>query len=166
MTNQVIKKITIPRSQITSVSPDGKYYLRYRVVSAGNSRTSHWSQVFVLDGGSLTNNLNTVTQVVSASAVSASWNIINTLNVIEYDVYVAYGTGSGLTGFEYYATTAVNNIYIPKPVTVPAKTQMRIAIFARGSSKLDNTILKNATYLSTLVGSSTTFLAETGTFAI
>ena len=41
----------------------------------------------VLDGGSVYSTLNTVTATSSATAVSATWNIVNTLNISEFDVY-------------------------------------------------------------------------------
>lgn len=172
MATEVIQKITIPKKEIQSVSANGEYYVRYRVISEGGSKSSDWSQIFTLTGNSLSSTSNTATQFVSTDAVSVSWNILNTLNISEYDVYVSYGTGSGLTGFEYYATVSANNIYIPKPATSPATTQMKVAIFARGSSKLDNTVLKNTQvptpqpHPTTLVGSSISFLAETATFSI
>jgi hypothetical protein len=173
MFNETIQKVTVPKKDIQSVSKDGEYYVRYRVVTSDKRKVSHWSPVFVLSGGSLYSTLNSVNVSVSASAVSVNWNVINTLNISQFDVYVAYGSGSGTvtftspTGFQYYGTVSANNIYIPKPT--PTKTQMKVAIFARGNSQLDNSILKSIPPTAppdTLVGSSASFLAETGIFLI
>jgi hypothetical protein len=164
---QVIKKITIPKSEIGSVSPDGKYYLRYRVVSAGNSRTSHWSQIFVLDGGSLSNALNSVSlsyyggsqDLATYTAISVSWTVLDTLDINNYDVYVKYGTDP----FDYYTSTTANAVLIPKGTT---GVNMKVAIFAKASSTLDYSVLRKPEYLNSLAGSSVSFLAESSSLSV
>jgi hypothetical protein len=167
MANEIIKKITIPKKDIQSVSPNGEYLIRYRVVSEGASRTSHWSQIFVLNGDSLSNTLNSVTlsyyggsqTLATYTAISVTWTVLDTLNIKNYDVYVKYGTDP----FNYYTSTSANSVLIPKGTT---GVNMKVAILAQGTAPLDYSILRNPTYASSLSGSTTSFLAESSPLAV
>lgn len=167
MANEIVKKITIPKKEITSVSSNGEYYVRYRIVSEGGSRASHWSQVFVLSGNSLSNSLNSVSlsyyggsqTFATYTAISVSWTVLDTLNILNYDVYVKYGTDP----FNYYTSTTANSVLIPKGTT---GVNMKVAILAKGTSTLDYGILRSPTYLTSLSGSTTSFLAESSSLSV
>lgn len=167
MANEVIKKITIPKKDIESVSANGEYFVRYRIVSEGGARASHWSQVFVLNGNSLSNPLNSVTlsyyggsqNLATYTAISVSWTVLDTLNIKNYDVYVKYGTDP----FDYYTSTNANSVLIPKGTT---GVNMKVAVLAKGTSPLDYGILRSPTYLTSLSGATTSFLAESSSLSV
>ena len=167
MADEIIRKITIPKKDIESVSPNGQYLVRYRIASEGASRTSHWSQIFVLNGNSLANTLNSVTlsyyggsqNLATYTAISVTWTVLDTLNIKNYDVYVKYGTDP----FDYYTSTNANSVLIPKGTT---GVNMKVAILAKGTAPLDYGILRSPTYLTSLSGSTTSFLAESSAFSV
>jgi hypothetical protein len=167
MADEVIKKIAIPKKEVISVSPNGEYYVRYRILSEGGSRASHWSQVFVLSGNSLSNPLNSVSlfyyggsqTLATYTAISVTWTVLDTLNINNYDVYVKYGTNP----FDYYTSTTANSVLIPKGTT---GVNIKVAILAKGTSTLDYGILRSPTYLTSLSGSTTSFLAESSSFSV
>jgi hypothetical protein len=121
MADEIVKKITIPRSQIESLSSDGFYFLRYRIVSEDKSLLSHWSQIYGVDGGNLQNASNIISLIQEANGINIAWGILNTLGVNNYDVYVRYddsttsawnggsnATATELTGFVATLSTGTN----------------------------------------------------------
>ena len=167
MADEIVKKITIPKKDIESISPDGNYLVRYRIVSEGASRTSHWSPVFVLAGNPLSTTLNSVTlsyyggsqNLATYTAISVSWTGLDTLNIKNYDVYVKYGSNP----FDYYTSTDATSVLIPKGTT---GVNMKVAILAKGTAPLDYGILRNPAYASSLAGLTTSFLAESSTLSV
>jgi hypothetical protein len=170
MADEVVKRISIPKKEVVSVSPNGDYYVRYRVVSEGGARASHWSQVFVLNGDTLSSPLNSVSlsyyggsqTLATYTAISVNWTVLDTLNINNYDVYVRYGT-TNADYFNYYTSTTANSVLIPKGTTGVSLT---VAILAKGTSTLDYGILRSVTYRASLSGSTTSFLAESSSFSV
>jgi hypothetical protein len=95
------KKITIEKNQLPPLSPDGKYLLRYRVISEDKNRNSHWSPIYSLDATRVWNGIefeNTIKAVTSSievtnTGITASWGDTN--NRSQYDIFVSFGTLSG-----------------------------------------------------------------------
>lgn len=130
MADEVVKRITVPRSQIESLSSTGIYLLRYRVVSEDRTRASHWSQIYSLDGGklykdSLNNSYtsNIISLIQESNGISVAWGREKTLGINNYDVYVRYDdsttsawngatntTATELTGFVANLSTGTNTV--------------------------------------------------------
>jgi hypothetical protein len=156
MISEIIQKVVLPKKDIESVSSDGKYLVRYRVVTSDRRKVSHWSPIFVLDGGSLYSASSVVTKTVDAGVrVNVSWNILNTLGINNYDVYVKYGASN----FVYYGTTSNTSIVIPI-VTTPST--MNVAILAQGTTTLSYAEISANPTLSGLP----TYLGATGSFSV
>jgi len=153
--SEIIQKVSVPKKDIESISADAKYYVRYRVISSDRRKTSHWSQVFSLTSGSLTNAITqfpyeykdslgfTLTPVTpppaTYAAILVSWNILDSLGINNFDVYIKYnGTGN----FQYYSSTSIPSILIAKPSGV---TSMIVAILVKSTQRLPD-------YLPTVSG--------------
>jgi len=128
MADEIVKKITIPRSEIESLSSDGFYFLRYRIVSEDKTRLSHWSQIYGVNGGSLHKDSfgvsytsNIISLIQEDSGINIAWGVLNTLGVNNYDIYVRYddsstsawngganSTATELTGFVATLDTGTN----------------------------------------------------------
>ena len=134
MANEIVKKITIPRSEIESLSSDGYYFLRYRIVSEDKTRLSHWSQIYGVDGGNLQNASNIISLLQEANGISIAWGVLNTLGVNNYDVYVRYDdsstsawnggtnlTATELTGFVATLATGTNAVTLTTGTTANVK---------------------------------------------
>jgi hypothetical protein len=141
MADEIVKKITIPRSEIQSVSSDGLYFLRYRVVSEDKTRASHWSQIYSLNGKSLNKDSsgtpytqNIISLIQETNGISIAWGILNTLNTSSYDAYVRYDdsttsawngmsntTATELTGFVATLSTTTNLVTLTTGTTANIK---------------------------------------------
>jgi hypothetical protein len=172
MAKEVLKQIKIPLKQVFSMSRYSTYHVKYRVLSVGGTVNSAWSQNFVLTGQnlSLNNVLNKITIAAgNSTSFIVSWNILETLNIENYDIYVNYFVGSAWTGFQYLSSTYNKSITIKKPIisstfsTLP--TKVKIALFAQSPTKLDNSVLRNTSYINTLsTAGISTFLTETSEY--
>jgi len=134
MADEIVKKITIPRSQIESLSSDGFYFLRYRIISEDKSRLSHWSQIYGVDGGNLQNASNIISLIQEDNGINIAWGILNTLNVNNYDIYIRYDdsttsawnggsntTATELTGFVATLATGTNAVTLTTGTTANIK---------------------------------------------
>jgi hypothetical protein len=134
MADEIVKKIIIPRSDIQSLSSDGFYFLRYRIVSEDKTRASHWSQIYPVDGGNLQNASNIISLIQETNGISIAWGILNTLNTSSYDVYIRYddsttsawngatnATATELTGFVATLSTATNLVTLTTGTTANIK---------------------------------------------
>jgi hypothetical protein len=102
MADASIKRIVIPNSDLPPLSSDtSSYNIRYRIVSDDKNRTSHWSQIYVIDtlpfeevDGDVTLGVKTVTAV---------WG--DEYNRPKYDVLVSFD-GNALS---YHGTPTVHS---------------------------------------------------------
>jgi hypothetical protein len=130
MANEIVKKITIPRSEIESLSSDGFYFLRYRIISEDKTRLSHWSQIYGVDGGNLQNASNIISLLQEDNGISIAWGVLNTLGINNYDVYIKYddsstsawnggsnATATELTGFVATLATGTNAVTLTTGTT-------------------------------------------------
>jgi hypothetical protein len=97
-----IKKVIILSSELPPLSSDtSSYNIRYRVVSDDKNRTSHWSQIYVVEtfpfdlvDGDVSINSNTVTAV---------WG--DEVNRPKYDVFVSFDENAII----YHGTPTVHS---------------------------------------------------------
>jgi hypothetical protein len=98
-----VKKVTIEKKDLVPLSPDGKYLLRYRIISEDKNRTSHWSPIYSLDlanikkGNQVISLISPVTSSIEVTDTNilVSWGDANEKS--SYDIFVSFGTLSGGT---------------------------------------------------------------------
>jgi hypothetical protein len=85
-----VKKVTIEKKDLPPLSPDGKYLLRYRIISEDKNRTSHWSPVYGLNASSFIEDVSGDLQMSSSSlAVTAVWG--ESRWNASYDIFISFG---------------------------------------------------------------------------
>ncbi len=85
-----VKKVVIEKKDFPPLSPDGKYLLRYRIISEDKNRTSHWSPVYKLDATLLIQAVSGDLQISNSSlAISAVWGESQLSS--SYDIFVSSG---------------------------------------------------------------------------
>lgn len=102
MADANIKRIIIPTSDLPPLSSDtSSYNVRYRIVSDDKNRTSHWSQIYVIDtlpfeevDGDL---------IILSNTIQAVWG--DEYNRPKYDVLVSFD-GNALA---YHGTPTVHS---------------------------------------------------------
>lgn len=165
MATQPIQKITIARKDIEAISTSGNYFLKYRIVADGGSKTSAWSPVYALNLGNVwgTGTYSASGTVLvqnnsNAGYIDISWQLLEGLQIAAYDIYIASGTAGSLTGYYSYAgTTSNTSITIAKPA---GANRLKAAIFAKGTSQLDYSTIANVSGFSFTTNTPPSFLAE------
>jgi hypothetical protein len=117
MADSGIKKIVIKQSDLPPINYDeGKYVLRFRIVSEDKNRTSHWSPQYLLGPKALELVDNSGISLASGNGmINVSWDT-EPGSTQSYDVWVAWGSNPGSTGIpEYKATVSGNYITLPIP---------------------------------------------------
>lgn len=81
------KKVTIVKNDSPPLSPNGKYLIRYRIISEDKNRTSHWSPIYKLD---VSNLITAVTGdvLVNQSLITIAWEKSSLKT--SYDVFVKF----------------------------------------------------------------------------
>jgi hypothetical protein len=93
LSRQVIKKVEIPLEDQPYMTDDGKYYLRYRVVSESGISTSEWSPVAVLVGRPILDIIGTEVSITISSddfSMNVNWDIPDTLKNTTFDGYARW----------------------------------------------------------------------------
>jgi hypothetical protein len=139
-----VKKITIEKKDLVPLSPDGKYLLRYRIISEDKNRTSHWSPIYSLDVANIKKGdeiINLIRPVASSIEVTntnviISWGDENERS--SYDIFASFGTLSGGTiNYEPYFHSGSSPIhsYSFKKKDGPY-THVRVAVQLAGIEKI------------------------------
>jgi hypothetical protein len=120
LSQQVTKRVEIPLEDQPYMTDDGKYYLRYRVVSESGVSTSEWSPVSVLEGKPLSEifiiNAN-ITITSDDYSMFVNWEIPETIKNTTFDVYISWSL-DGLTGWtdwSFGATTTGKSFSVKIP---------------------------------------------------
>ena len=110
-----IKKVVIPKSTLPNVTPDNKYFVRYRIVSQDKNRVSAWSPTFELNAIAPTPlSASNVTYSINNKLVSLAWIDSELRN--GYDIFIKsdsnpyayHGTAAGQSySFLTNATTSI-----------------------------------------------------------
>jgi hypothetical protein len=138
-----VKKVTIEKKDLVPLSPDGKYLLRYRIISEDKNRTSHWSPIYSLDLANVKKGdeiINLIIPVVSSIEVTdtnilVSWGDANERS--SYDIFASFGTLSGGTinyePYSYKGSSPIHSHSFKKKDG--AYTHVKIAIQLAGIEK-------------------------------
>jgi len=119
MADANIKKIVIPSSDLPPLSSDtSSYNIRYRIVSDDKNRTSHWSQIYVIDTLPFEEVDGDVT--LGVKTVSAVWG--DEYNRPKYDVLVSFD-GNPLT---YHGTPTVHSYNFLNLGTVSVRVVVQV----------------------------------------
>lgn len=128
MADRNIKKVRISRDNLPAINADqGKYVVRYRIISTDRNRISHWSPQFLVSPIELNFEAEedrNIAVTVAGSTLVVKWNISAkaqaefnknpNLELTSYDVYLAWGLSPTSTDpLQYYATSSGNYITIP-----------------------------------------------------
>jgi hypothetical protein len=123
-----IKKVTILKSDIKSISGDEQgYVLRYRVVSEDKNRSSHWSPQYKLSAEAqepIAYSINVDNPHDTATVV---WQ--NVVGVKEYDIYIKWDNAVWnyitTVGSPSFATLTTGHNHIELAVQVPTFPKQR-----------------------------------------
>lgn len=118
--NEILKKVRILRKDLPNATIDGKYVLRYRVVSEDKLKTSQWSPLHTITAKTTTElvGTNDVTAVYysDGTAIRLNWDIPEGLGIDTFDVYIAWSTVTPVTNTpEFFSTVSGNSIYAVIP---------------------------------------------------
>lgn len=100
-----IRKTILQPTSLPVLASDGKYYLRYRIVSEDKNSTSVWSPVYGITANAVSaitgltpssDYLNMVTNTYESngSAIKLSWNIPSAIAGASFDVYAKWNANS------------------------------------------------------------------------
>jgi hypothetical protein len=119
-TQQVIKKVTVPLEKLPYMTSDGKYYLRYRVVSESGGSTSEWSPVSVLAGKKLEEIIKPpggdayleigISITSDDQSMFINWEIPPVIKNVTFDAHISWSLdGETWTDWQFATTTTANN---------------------------------------------------------
>lgn len=144
------KKTVIPKNSLPSLSPDGEYVVRYRIVSEDKNRNSHWSPVYYIDAKPLIQQVSGDLQINSALGLTAIWGDAN-LNPL-YDVFVSFGIYNSTAAeiawspYFYHGSSPIHTYSFLKS---EEHTDVRVKIQLSGIEKVVNNILTICTIEAT-----------------
>ena len=119
MADANIKRIVIPSSDLPPLSSDtSSYNIRYRIVSDDKNRTSHWSQIYIIDTLPFEEVDGDVT--LGVKTVSAVWG--DEYNRPKYDVLVSFD-GNALA---YHGTPTVHSYNFLNLGTVSVRVVVQV----------------------------------------
>jgi hypothetical protein len=130
-----VKKVTIEKKQLPPLSADGKYLLRYRIISEDKNRTSHWSPIYSLDATGSIESVSSSIEVTN-TGITVSWGDANDRS--EYDIFVSFGTLSGGTisyePYSYHGSSPIHSYSFSKKAG--AYTHVQVEIHLSGIEKV------------------------------
>lgn len=120
MADENIKKIVIEQKDLPPINSDeGKYVVRFRVVSEDRNRVSHWSPQYLVEPKPLEIiDDEGITLQSSNGFLSVTWDTPITLRIPHYDIYVSWGQDVGdidPDNPDYFATVSSSFVSIPIP---------------------------------------------------
>lgn len=118
--NEQLNKTRVLRKDLPDATIDGKYVLRYRIVSEDGTKTSQWSPLHTITAKTTTELIGTndVTAVYysDGTAVRLNWDVPEGLGVDRFDVYIAWSATTPATNTpEFFSTVSGNSVYAVIP---------------------------------------------------
>ena len=118
--NEQLNKTRVLRKDLPDATIDGKYILRYRIVSEDGTKTSQWSPLHTITAKTTTELIGTndVTAVYysDGTAVRLNWDVPEGLGIDRFDVYIAWSTTTPATNTpEFFSTVFGNSVYAVIP---------------------------------------------------
>ena len=134
------KKVTIEKRDLPPLSPDGKYLLRYRIISEDKNRNSHWSPIYSLDATDYIEAVSSSIEVTNTDVI-VSWGNANERS--SYDIFASFGTLSGGTityePYFYSGSSPIHSYSFIKKIG--SYTHVQIAIQLAGIEKIRSNTL-------------------------
>ena len=130
MADRGIKKVVIPKTSLTDVTPDNKYLVRYRIVSEDKNRVSAWSPVF---------SLNAKPPIAVEAEYSISGKIVTLVwgdeeSRPQYDIFVKFDNQA----YFYHGTSSVHTYTFINN----AENSFKFAIQVSGIAKIRSEALE------------------------
>jgi hypothetical protein len=167
-----IKQVKIAKNILDTSSPQGKYKLRYRVVSSTNNDKSTWSQYIELVPSKSILQITgaiTPTYTFASSFLTVTWDMpaSTPVYVKKYDVYIQWSTATVSQDWIYAGQATLTNAQLSYKAQKPSTggiTKGRAAVFAATYPKLTNAEINAASTLGNngymnLVFNNTTYFA-------
>jgi len=123
-----IKKAIVPASSLPPVSPDNKYFIRFRIASEDKNRLSHWSKIIEVDG--LTPTPVGGTLSFADGVLSVVWDDAN--NYPDYDIFISEDGGE----MTYHGTSSVHNYEIRSSATASIDVVIQVANYKKVISEI------------------------------
>lgn len=117
-----IKRVRILKEDLPPITSDGKFYLRYRIVSEDRAMFSAWSSKFEITGKKIENivgtsldNIQEPNMVATTNGMAISWDLPEDLNKEVFDLFVKWSYDNDDTydaAWTYVGTISSNSTYV------------------------------------------------------
>jgi hypothetical protein len=138
-----VKKVTIEKKDFPPLSPDGKYLLRYRIISEDKNRTSHWSPIYDVDVSNFIDPVFGELQISNNDrAINAFWEASPFAS--SYDIFVSFGiynVGTSAIAWGSYVYQGSSSSTSYSFLRPDAVTDIRVKIQLSGIEKEENPTL-------------------------
>jgi hypothetical protein len=113
------KKVTIEKRDLPPMSPDGKFLLRYRIISEDKNRNSHWSPIYTLDLRRVQKAIDDTDPDITFAAadISTTSNLINKEHNFLLGQMVTFSAGGGTAPNTNFGPLVEGASYYVEPVS-------------------------------------------------
>lgn len=161
-----MQQAIVPKNGLPTISPDGKYFLRYRVVSEDGVSRSNWSNIYSVTGNSVADLVDAGTEiklslVADQLGVNIAWSMPDRIKDETFDVFVAWAYSkdySDLPVYEewIYSQTVKSNASYANTPSGALYMKARIQISSTQNSISDTLLLvESQADINGLIGIST-----------
>jgi hypothetical protein len=127
MADAGIKKVTIPKSSLPSVSDSNQHLVRFRVVSDDRNRYSQWSPIYLVSGTSIEE--IDADSFTSGRIVTIAWSDAQSRG--SYDIFVKFDDAE----YSYHGTADSTQYSFIIPTSNPAIQSFQYVIQVVGVSQ-------------------------------
>jgi hypothetical protein len=153
------KKVIIEKNDLSPLSPNGEYLLRYRIISEDKNRTSHWSPIYTLDLKKVQKGVGDTAPdlTFAASNISTTSNLINKEHNFIVGQMVMFSSGEGTAPNTNFGLLSAGVPYYVRPVSSES-----FSLWVSEASALGETgLVGYIDFLSTGTGSAFTLTSNT-----
>jgi hypothetical protein len=153
------KKVTIEKKDLSPLSPQGEYLLRYRIISEDKNRTSHWSPIYTLNLTEVPKGPeDTAPDLTFAAAdISTTSNLITKPNTFILGQMVMFSAGGGTAPNTNFGPLSEGVPYYVRPASSES-----FSLWVSKDSALGKTgLIGYVDFLSTGTGSAFTLTSDT-----
>jgi hypothetical protein len=102
-----VQQAIVPKNGLPTISPDGKYFLRYRVVSEDATSRSNWSNIYSVTGNSVADLIETTTSiqlsiVADNLGMNIAWSMPDRIKDEVFDVFVSWAYSKDYANLPVY----------------------------------------------------------------
>ena len=102
-----MQQAIVPKNGLPTISPDGKYFLRYRVVSEDGVARSNWSNIYSVTGNSVADLVDVDTEiklsiVADQIGMNIAWSMPDRVKDETFDVFIAWAYSKDYADFPVY----------------------------------------------------------------